>query len=90
MLQECDGATVKRHFHQLAHCSVPVLDHKIYLERYLKTKSVHCEVCGSKSREAKMLLCDVCQKGYHIDCLDEPLNEVPQTKWICGEHKVKL
>ena len=44
MLQGCDGATVKCQVHQLAHCSVPVSGHKIYLKRYVKTKSVYCEI----------------------------------------------
>ena len=79
---------MKRQVHQLAYCPVHVSDHKIYLERYNKTKQVHCEVCGSELKEPKMLLCDICQKGYHIDCLDKPLVEVPQTKRICVVHKV--
>ena len=37
-----------------------------------------------------MLLCDICKKGSHTDCLDEPLKEVPQTKWICEDYKVNF
>ena len=88
VLQGRDGATVTRQVAQLAHCSVPVADHKIYLGKYWKTDTVHCQVCGSRRDPALMLLCDICNKGYHTFCLDEPLKEVPHQIWQCGKHKV--
>lgn len=30
-----------------------------------------------------MLLCDRCEAGYHLDCLDPPLVEVPVGDWYC-------
>lgn len=30
-----------------------------------------------------MLLCDRCDQGYHMDCLDPPLDEVPIDDWFC-------
>ena len=32
-----------------------------------------------------MLLCDLCERGYHIDCLLPPLSSVPATEWCCRD-----
>lgn len=42
-----------------------------------------CEICSNTDREDVMLLCDGCDKGFHIDCLNPPLAEIPQTNWFC-------
>jgi len=33
--------------------------------------------------QKKMLLCDQCDLGYHMYCLEPPLNDIPDTKWYC-------
>lgn len=43
----------------------------------------NCEVCNSADREETMLLCDGCDKGYHMDCLVPPLTEIPEGSWYC-------
>ena len=30
-----------------------------------------------------MLLCDWCDRGYHMDCLEPPLSQVPDGDWMC-------
>lgn len=45
----------------------------------------YCEICGSCDREDRMLLCDGCDLGYHLECLDPPLQDVPEGSWYC-EH----
>ena len=61
----------------------------------------YCEICSGEDDEvippahfltrtevfmqANILLCDDCDKGYHLKCLDPPLNEVPDDDWICDE-----
>ncbi|XP_070283242.1 PHD and RING finger domain-containing protein 1 isoform X2 [Myotis yumanensis] len=42
-----------------------------------------CEVCGRSDREDRLLLCDGCDAGYHMECLDPPLQEVPVDEWFC-------
>ncbi|NXY02911.1 PHRF1 protein, partial [Pteruthius melanotis] len=42
-----------------------------------------CEVCGRSDREDRLLLCDGCDAGYHMECLDPPLSEVPVDEWFC-------
>ncbi|XP_069865891.1 PHD and RING finger domain-containing protein 1-like isoform X2 [Dipodomys merriami] len=44
-----------------------------------------CEVCGRCDREDRLLLCDGCDAGYHMECLDPPLQEVPVDEWFCPE-----
>ena len=32
-----------------------------------------------------MLLCDGCDRGYHIYCLKPPLKKVPRSDWFCSD-----
>lgn len=44
----------------------------------------YCEICNESDREETMLLCDGCQRGFHIECLTPPLEEVPaEEEWFC-------
>ncbi|KAM4720683.1 PHD and RING finger domain-containing protein 1 [Rhinophrynus dorsalis] len=45
----------------------------------------NCEVCGRSDREDRLLLCDGCDAGYHMECLTPPLNAVPVDEWFCPE-----
>lgn len=42
-----------------------------------------CEICSNSDREECMLLCDGCNRGYHLYCLNPPLADVPQGSWYC-------
>lgn len=46
-----------------------------------------CHVCNEKGDEARFLLCDCCDRGWHIDCLEPPheLTDMPpeEAKWHC-------
>ncbi|KAH9833659.1 PLU-1-like protein-domain-containing protein [Rhodofomes roseus] len=44
---------------------------------------LHCEVCLKKDRGEEMLLCDGCDCGFHMFCLDPPLNTIPKGQWFC-------
>ncbi|XP_069821575.1 PHD and RING finger domain-containing protein 1 [Dendropsophus ebraccatus] len=45
----------------------------------------NCEVCGRSDREDRLLLCDGCDAGYHMECLTPPINAVPVDEWFCPE-----
>ncbi|XP_077315072.1 PHD and RING finger domain-containing protein 1 isoform X2 [Lithobates pipiens] len=45
----------------------------------------NCEVCGHSDREDRLLLCDGCDAGYHMECLTPPLNAIPVDEWFCPE-----
>lgn len=42
-----------------------------------------CAVCRKGGDGPKMLLCDECNVGMHMYCLDPPLKRVPQSEWYC-------
>jgi hypothetical protein len=44
---------------------------------------VACQVCHSRGREASLLLCDGCRRGYHQRCLTPVLPAVPAGQWFC-------
>ncbi|KAG3113428.1 hypothetical protein PI124_g10904 [Phytophthora idaei] len=44
-----------------------------------------CQVCLRGDCWDRMLLCDGCNSGQHIFCLDKPLDKVPTGDWYCTE-----
>lgn len=48
---------------------------------------VSCEICGDLGDEAKMILCDACERGFHIYCLIPRLKRVPRGDWFCTRCK---
>ncbi|XP_029438800.1 PHD and RING finger domain-containing protein 1 isoform X2 [Rhinatrema bivittatum] len=45
----------------------------------------NCQVCGRSDREDRLLLCDGCDAGYHMECLVPPLSAVPVDEWFCPQ-----
>ena len=45
----------------------------------------NCIVCGKKQSTTgtRLLLCELCPRAYHTDCLKPPLNKAPRGKWYC-------
>jgi len=43
-----------------------------------------CFVCGGMSNESLLLLCDSCDRGFHIQCCNPSLSAVPEGCWICS------
>ena len=41
------------------------------------------QVCQSPFDEHQMLLCDICNTGWHMDCLLPPLTTIPHGFWKC-------
>lgn len=39
-----------------------------------------CDVC---SDGGFLIVCEKCDRNYHLNCLDEPLKDVPEGIWIC-------
>lgn len=49
-----------------------------------------CEICGSGDREDIMLLCDVCDRGFHTICLTPPLEDIPdENEWFCPDCEIR-
>ncbi|CAG7911628.1 unnamed protein product [Brassica rapa] len=44
---------------------------------------VTCEKCDSGERDDELLLCDKCDKGFHMKCLRPIVVRVPVGPWVC-------
>lgn len=42
-----------------------------------------CIICGTSDDPENTLLCDSCNKPYHIYCLKPKLKEIPHGEWFC-------
>ncbi|XP_065923500.1 histone acetyltransferase KAT6B isoform X4 [Magallana gigas] len=43
-----------------------------------------CSFCQKSGREDNMLFCDLCDRGFHMECCDPPLSKAPKGKWKCN------
>ncbi|KAJ8306437.1 hypothetical protein KUTeg_016982 [Tegillarca granosa] len=54
-----------------------------------KCKFCACCVCGGKNDPEKQILCDECDQAYHLQCVNPPLDKVPEEdEWYCPDCKV--
>ncbi|KAL1290868.1 hypothetical protein HN51_059409 [Arachis hypogaea] len=44
-----------------------------------------CEQCGSGERPEELLLCDKCDRGFHMKCARPIVVRVPIGSWLCPE-----
>ena len=44
-----------------------------------------CQLCHHARDEDKLLLCDSCDRGFHMYCLKPALTHVPRGDWFCPE-----
>ncbi|XP_051503107.1 bromodomain adjacent to zinc finger domain protein 1A-like isoform X2 [Myxocyprinus asiaticus] len=51
--------------------------------------NARCKVCRKKGDAENMLLCDACERGYHIHCVRPKLKTVPSEDWFCPECRPK-
>ena len=51
--------------------------------------AMKCSICfkDSEDDQIQMLLCDSCNKGYHLSCLQPKLEKIPDESWICQNCK---
>ncbi|XP_066159240.1 E3 ubiquitin-protein ligase UHRF1-like [Euwallacea fornicatus] len=56
-------------------------------EKKRSCKYCGCHICGGKQDWDKIILCDECDLGYHTDCLDPPMEAVPEDDWYCPSCK---
>ena len=83
----CDGDRIRRRVEQLLPCHRE-LDPIVNPRLFRPARDLQCEVCGSPHDEARMLLCDHCNTGWHWGCLDPPLTALPAGTWSCPECRV--
>ncbi|KDR84060.1 hypothetical protein GALMADRAFT_219890 [Galerina marginata CBS 339.88] len=61
----------------------PVFYDKEKPDMKIGTPEQTCEICHKKNRGEEMLLCDGCDCGFHMFCLDPPLDSIPKDQWFC-------
>jgi len=56
-----------------------------------KLDNLPCSICGQnvEDDDDKLLICDSCNEGFHMFCLDPPLEEVPKGSWYCDRCNIK-
>lgn len=42
-----------------------------------------CHICKDIGEAAHLLFCDACDKGFHMECLVPPLDDMPIGSWLC-------
>ncbi|KAG9244712.1 PLU-1-like protein-domain-containing protein [Calycina marina] len=52
-------------------------------ERGSSTPGEKCEQCGKKDDIPSFLVCESCDYGYHMYCLDPPVTRKPDFDWHC-------
>jgi hypothetical protein len=78
------GRFMPVHISNVAPCHLSTINPAINPALALVEDDHACDICGSPHREESMLLCDACNRGYHLDCLTPPLTKPPSSSiWIC-------
>lgn len=44
---------------------------------------VYCEQCALGDKDDELLLCDKCDKGFHMKCVRPIVARVPNGSWLC-------
>ena len=79
-----NGARTRQRVERLLPCHREV-DPTIVPSLFRPQRDLQCEVCGSPHDEARMLLCDGCNTGWHWRCLTPPLTALPEGTWCCPD-----
>lgn len=55
-----------------------------------KMNNLPCEICKGnyENDDDRLLVCDKCNNGFHLECLTPSLNSVPKGAWFCPECSV--
>jgi len=78
-----DGKLMGVHCSNVAPCHLLGVDGR-FDTRYSGTTGAEvCQECLSPYMESTMLMCDSCWTGWHMECLQPPLQSVPEGLWCC-------
>ncbi|GAU46460.1 hypothetical protein TSUD_402270 [Trifolium subterraneum] len=48
-------------------------------------KVCHCSCCREKVDGTDCLVCDSCEKVYHLSCIEPAVKEIPHKSWYCAD-----
>jgi transposase InsO family protein len=83
-LEGSDARTVRVHMERCAPYHRPDVDGRMDPRTAVPTLDFACTRCRKASGAARMLMCDGCGAGWHLECLARPLSAVPEGDWYCG------
>ena len=86
VLEGTDAAGIEEHINNIAHNPPPVLDHNLYPKRFYPGATMHCHICGRRSGPRYTVLCDDCNQGYHLWCLEPQLEKMHKDGWKFPKH----
>uniref|UniRef100_A0A3Q2Y1D7 Tyrosine-protein kinase BAZ1B n=1 Tax=Hippocampus comes TaxID=109280 RepID=A0A3Q2Y1D7_HIPCM len=49
----------------------------------MSAENARCKVCRKKGDDEKLILCDECNKAFHLFCLRPVLYRIPEGEWLC-------
>ncbi|XP_069617493.1 tyrosine-protein kinase BAZ1B [Ranitomeya imitator] len=49
----------------------------------MSSANARCKVCRKKGEDDKLILCDECNKAFHLFCLRPVLLNLPEGEWLC-------
>ncbi|VEU24261.1 DEKNAAC105584 [Brettanomyces naardenensis] len=55
------------------------------VEGILNTSSNSCVICHLNDDPSRTLICDGCERNFHMSCLDPPLRSIPKNEWFCDD-----
>lgn len=66
-------------------CNPPVKYEIASRYSWLCDRCKYCFVCRNRGedREHTVLICDTCDRAYHLECTQEQYKEVPEDDWHC-------
>ena len=79
------GRTIEKHYEHCVPCMLPNLLGETHAGLVKPQADLPCQICGDHRHWESMLLCDSCDTGWHMYCLDPPLQEVPPEEWLCPD-----
>lgn len=68
-----------------APCHLPDIDPAVDHCLAKPDAKLPCKVCHFPEPEDTMLLCDACRTGWHMECMDASMKEVPRGIWVCPQ-----
>ena len=78
-----DGHKMSANVLNCAPCHLPNIKDELVNTDERPSEWLACEVCRFPDGEETLLLCDVCDRGWHTQCLTPPLAAVPEGAWVC-------
>lgn len=76
--------TIRGHFASSSHCILTSSHMAASASRVVRGCGAQLQVgCALLGEDDKLILCDECNKAFHLFCLRPALYEIPDGEWQC-------